>query len=134
MAGVIRKTDVSEIERKKVIFVSGPITGVKNYWEAFEAAEQMLESLGYIALTPSRLPQGLTNAQYSRICMAMIDSADAVVFLPGWDTSQGSQLEANYCRYGDIPCVELRVHDYLGDYPEDVTRSWLKHDLEEVLK
>lgn len=125
------------MEDKKVSFISGPITGVKEYWKAFEEAEDMLEGLGYIALTPSRLPQGLTNAQYTRICFAMIDSADAVVFLPGWESSEGSRLEREYCRYTHKPSVALRDSDFFsggGKYPTDVTRSWLKHDLEEVLK
>lgn len=124
-------------ERKKVVFVSGPITGVENYWEPFEQAEQMLESLGYIALTPSRLPKGMTNAQYTRICMAMLDSADAVLFLPGWEDSEGSRLECTHCNYTNKPRIQLRDRDFLmghGTYPLEVTQSWLKHDLEEVLK
>lgn len=130
------KIEATKTERKKVIFVSGPITGVKNYWEAFEQAEEMLEGLGYIALTPSRLPQGLTNAQYTRICMAMIDSADAVVFLPKWKDSDGARLEREYCEYTFKPHVGLRDQDFLcgGAYPPEVTLSWLSHDLGEVLK
>ena len=34
-----------------------------------------------------------------RICMAMIDSADIVALLDGWELSQGARLEAEYCRY-----------------------------------
>lgn len=131
------KIESRTMERKKVVYISGPITGVKNYWEAFEKAEEMLESLGYIALTPSRLPQGMTNAQYTRINMAMIDSADTVVFLPGWEDSTDARLEYEHCRYILKPCVLLKDRDFLsngGKYPPEVTQSWLKHDLEEVLK
>lgn len=122
-------------DNKKVIFISGPITGVGRYWEAFEEAEMMLESLGYIALTPSRLPQGMTIAQYTRICLAMIDSADAAVFLPGYEDSEGSRLEHSHCLYTGKPLIRLRTEDFLcgGVYPAEVTRSWLKHDLGEVL-
>ena len=120
---------------KKVVFISGPITGVENYWEAFEKVEEMLENLGYIALTPSRLPHGMSNAQYTRICMSMIDSADAVVFLNDWEDSEGARLEWDYCGYINKLRVELR-----GDTtdeiisPKIVIQSWLQHDLEEVLK
>lgn len=122
--------------KKKVIFVSGPITGVEKYWEAFEQAEQMLENLGYIALTPTRLPKGMSNTQYARICMAMIDSADAVVFLSKWENSEGARLEREYCEYTQKPCVRLKTEDFLcgGAYPTEVTTSWLKHDLGEVLR
>lgn len=84
---------------KKVVYIAGPITGVPKYWEAFEKAEDELTSDGYIALTPTRLPQGLTLAQCMKICFAMIDAADAVYFLPGWQNSRGAQLELNYCQY-----------------------------------
>lgn len=84
---------------KKVVYISGPITGVEKYWEAFEKAEEMLEGMGYIALSPSRLPQGMTDEQYMRIDLAMIDAADAVYFLPGWENSRGAKLERAYCEY-----------------------------------
>ena len=90
-------------ERQKVIYISGPITGVERYWEAFEAAEDELTAQGFIPLSPSRLPKGMGNGQYMRICLAMIDSADAVLFLPGWVRSEGARLEKDYCVYTDTP-------------------------------
>lgn len=124
------------METKKTIYIAGPITGVKNYWEAFEKAEEMVEGLGYTALTPSRLPKGMTNAQYMRICLGMIDSSDAVLFLPRWEHSPGAQLEHDYCRYTDKPGVYLRTHasPFGSPCPDSVIRAWLEHDLEEVLK
>jgi hypothetical protein len=123
------------MERKKVVYISGPITGVENYWEAFEQAEDDLQSQGYIPLSPSRLPQGMTHEQYMRIGFAMIDSADAVLFLPNWETSCGATLEASYCEYIGKPRAVLRTRDgVLRDpLPREVTRVWLKADLEKVL-
>lgn len=101
--------------RQKIVFLSGPITGVEKYWEAFEKAMDELSS-SYIVLNPAQLPQGMTNEKYTRICMAMIDSADAVFMLPGWERSKGANLEAQYC-------------DYIGKpWTSNMTR------LEEVLK
>ena len=84
---------------KRVIYIAGPLTGVENYWEPFEKAEDEIEAAGFIALTPTRLPRGMSNEQYMRICLAMIDSADAVLFLPGWEKSQGAKVERRYCKY-----------------------------------
>lgn len=92
--------------KKKVVYISGPITGVKKYWEAFELAEDNLTAAGFIPLSPARLPAGLSKAQYMRIDLAMIDSADAVYQLPGWACSNGAFLECGYCGYTDKPTAE----------------------------
>lgn len=92
--------------KKKVVYISGPITGVERYWEAFEKAEEELEAAGYIALVPTRLPKGLTNEQYMRIDLAMIDVADAVLFLPGSGNSKGAFMEFQYCDYIGKPVCE----------------------------
>lgn len=122
--------------RKKVIYIAGPITGVKNYWEAFEQAEEDLQGLGYVPLSPTHLPEGMTNWQYARICFAMIDSADAVLFLPGHDKSEGATLEERYCGYTDKPVLFYRDYDACGynKHPREIAQAWLKHDLEEVFK
>ena len=91
------------MEHRKVIYIAGPITGVERYWEAFEKAEDELLGLGFIPLTPSRLPIGLTNAQYAKINLATIDAADAVYFLPRWDESKGARFEMSYCIYTGKP-------------------------------
>lgn len=88
---------------KKVIYIAGPITGVPRYWEAFEDAEDELIALGYIPLSPAHMPSGLENEKAMRICLAMIDVADAVLFLPGSLRSRGASLEHRYCEYTGKP-------------------------------
>lgn len=84
---------------KKVVYISGPISGVPHYKDHFEAAAVEIEAHGFIALLPTWLPEGLSNKQYMRINFAMIDSADAVYFLPTWPASKGAGLEKKYCEY-----------------------------------
>lgn len=88
---------------KKVIYIAGPITGVPRYYEAFEAMEDELSGMGYIPLSPSRLPENISNAKAMQICLAMINAADAVIFLDGWENSNGARLERDYCFYIDKP-------------------------------
>lgn len=52
-------------------------------------------------LNPAMLPEGMLPSDYMRICLSMIDTADVVAFLPGYETSPGAQLELQYCRYTD---------------------------------
>lgn len=93
-------------DRKKIVYIAGPITGVAEYWVPFERAEDEIEAQGYVALTPTRLPYGMSKADYMRICFAMIDSADAVLLVGNWPESGGANLERHYCEYIDKPYAD----------------------------
>ena len=90
---------------KKVVYIAGPITGVPRYWEVFETAEETLTAAGYLPLSPAHMPSELENEKAMRICLAMIDAADAVLFLPGSSRSRGASLEHRYCEYIGKPWV-----------------------------
>ena len=86
-------------EKRPVVFISGKITGEPDYWKKFDLVEYELLKRNYIPLNPSSLPCGMSNEQYTRICLAMVDSADAVLFLPDWPISSGASLEHMHCMY-----------------------------------
>ena len=81
------------------INIAGKITGDPEYLEKFRGEAERLEALGHIVLNPAELPEGMSKAEYMRICFAMIDCADTVFLLPGWQGSPGARLELAYCRY-----------------------------------
>ena len=64
------------------IYIAGKITGNCNYKLEFAnlAAWIHLWYPDAIILNPATLPEGMTAADYMRICFAMIDGADLVVF------------------------------------------------------
>lgn len=104
----------------KVVYISGPITGVPQYWLAFEAAEDALLAEGFIPLSPAHLPKGLTPEQYMRIDLAMIDSADAIYVLYDSVKSKGAMLEYRYCQYIGKP-VAANIKDLKEALHEDDT-------------
>lgn len=82
---------------KKVIYIVGRMD-VPNYWLDFEKAEDDLTAEGFIPLSPSRLPHDLPKDKLTRIHTALMDVADAVLFLPGWDKSVLGQLFMAYAK------------------------------------
>ena len=81
------------------VYIAGKITGDPGYRDKFAAAEIQLGWQGNTVLNPAELPEGMTPADYMRICLAMIDVADSVVFLPNAKDSAGARLERAYCEY-----------------------------------
>lgn len=85
---------------KTKIYIAGKITGDPNYKDKFANMEsELLKMPGTVVINPAKLPQGLTPADYARICFAMIDSSNLVVFMSDYKESQGALLEMQYCRY-----------------------------------
>lgn len=107
------------------IYIAGKISGDPEYklkfqdvdlniWYALGAASYDTPQPRYdpalvepIVLNPARLPEGMEPADYMRICFAMIDSADLVMFLPDWADSTGATLEMYYCKYIYKPIAVL---------------------------
>ena len=81
------------------VYIAGKITGDPRYRDKFAAAEIQLGWQGNTVLNPAELPEGMTPADYMRICLAMIDVADSVVFRPDATDSAGARLEKAYCEY-----------------------------------
>lgn len=83
------------------IYIAGKITGNPNYKEEFALLERELKKQYPTAsiLNPAVLPQGMSQADYMRICLAMIDTADVVVFNGKAEQSKGASIEKEYCKY-----------------------------------
>lgn len=85
-----------------VIFLSGPMSGLPDMGRAeFEKYEKLLRETvpGSCVLNPAALPQDLPIERCLPITFAMLDQADTVFIIPGWENSTGAKLEHDYALY-----------------------------------
>ncbi|MFA5658653.1 MAG: DUF4406 domain-containing protein [Oscillospiraceae bacterium] len=97
---------------KEIVFICGPITGVEDYREKFNSAQERLESMGYIVLNPALLPEGMPHDYYMPITCAMIDASKKVFLLPGFSNSIGCAKEIDYAV---LSGKEVKRYDYNRD-------------------
>ena len=97
------------------VYLAGKITGDPGYRAKFQAARERVEWMGHIALDPSVLPEGMETADYMRICLAMLDSADAIAPLRSWTHSDGAAIEVRLAQYtGKRTIVLYRLPGSVG--------------------
>lgn len=99
------------------VYIAGKITGDPDYLKKFQWAQEDLEGQGFTVLNPAELPEGMSPADYMRICMAMMDSADLVAFLPDYEQSRGAQLEWAWCQYVSKQTMYLEYMSFYRPYP-----------------
>ena len=87
------------------IYIAGKISDDKGYKAKFRAAEKALEAQGHVVLSPAILPAGLTDGDYMRISLAMLEAADLAVFLPDYQESKGAIVEWAWCQRTGKECA-----------------------------
>lgn len=78
-----------------MIYISGGITGVKDYMDKFDKAEKML-SEKYAVVNPARLNKSHKDkpwAWYMRRCLKWLCDCDTIYMLNGWEKSKGAMME-----------------------------------------
>lgn len=93
-------------------YLSGPITGHKNYRQQFARAAGVLKEMGYVVINPAELGAALPLDQMSyedimKIDMALLAAADYLVQLPGWEDSKGANRELGFALGTDKIIVSL---------------------------
>ncbi|EBW6363363.1 nucleoside 2-deoxyribosyltransferase [Salmonella enterica subsp. enterica serovar Oranienburg] len=77
-----------------IIYIAGPMTGLENFnRDNFNITAVVLKSMGHTVLNPALLPDGLTYGQYMKIGKAMLECADTIYLLEGWQDSPGATAE-----------------------------------------
>lgn len=102
------------------VFLSGPISSrMETYKAEFDDAARIVIEAGHLPLNPATLPIGMESRDYMRICLAMLDSADLLLQLPGWDKSAGAIAERTVAMKTGVE--SLTLEDFIREYgPERV--------------
>ena len=81
--------------RDKQVYLSGPITGEKNYKGLFSFARDLVEFGGAAKIySPAvRIPARFSWEQAMKHCLSEITGYHTVVMLPEWESSSGARLE-----------------------------------------
>ena len=86
------------------IYISGPITGVKNFEFNFSEAERKLREKGHEVINPTKVELLLskgTYEEYMKIDMLLLDMCDTIYMLKGWEKSCGANREYGYAMAKD---------------------------------
>ena len=91
------------------IYLSGAITGTTDYMDRFSNAQRSLEEHGHTVINPadvnSRLPKDTTYEQYMNVCMVLLDMAEGIFMIKGWEKSCGANRELGYALAKDMVVV-----------------------------
>lgn len=88
----------------KKVYISGPITGTKDYLEKFEDIETALVLVhqGVEVINPAKvnanLPESTTWEEYMRMSLCMLSMCDGIYMMEGWQQSRGVNLEYAYAK------------------------------------
>ena len=102
------------------IYISGPITGIKNWQEMFSAAENELVSLPgtFFIVNPLTLSITLEKefkligksepsySDYMRRDLSRLLECDTICMLPGWQKSKGARFEYHLARLLGMAILE----------------------------
>jgi hypothetical protein len=76
------------------VYIAGPMSGLPHFNRpAFNQAALNLSFEKHVPLNPAILPDGLTEADYMAVGLTMLQRADAIYLLTGWQFSAGARAE-----------------------------------------
>lgn len=83
---------------KKLIYISGRVSGTSDAKERFRRVEQRLRLQGWRVINPVRKTAYMNPAltlwtEYMRVCIRLLSRCDAIYLMRGWQQSKGATME-----------------------------------------
>ena len=95
------------------VYIAGPMTGLPQFNRpAFHQAALNLSFEKHVPLNPAILPDGLTEADYMAVGLTMLQRADAIYLLTGWQFSAGARAEHALALKLGLEVIEQRVSSH----------------------
>jgi len=95
------------------IYIAGPMTGLPHFNRpAFNQAAINLSFEKHVALNPAILPDGLSEPDYMAIGLTMLQRAEAIYLLSGWQFSAGARAEHALALKLGLEVIEQRVSNH----------------------
>lgn len=107
------------------IYISGPVTGHKNYKEQFGSMSYLLKREGHGAVNPVQIMEPVCGVlDYKTILQAdleLLEGCDGILMMPGWEESQGAQKEyAKATRQG----LQVFFAESIAKLPNELRRFY----------
>ena len=122
--------ELSEKIRDKRVYLSGPITNVKNYKGLFIFANYLVRMCDarQVFDPASQIPDSLSYEEAMKRCVRALTDHDAIVMLPDWNVSKGSKIEHEVAKACGMDIVYLASCTVVTD-----RYNFLKRELARLL-
>lgn len=100
-------------KRKAKIYIAGRVTGLKpeQYEPMFATVKKELEQAGHEVINPiTDIPhEDVTNWSLTIMeCLPYVAQCDCIAMLPGWEKSEGAQIEYHFARGNKLQVLQVR--------------------------
>lgn len=99
------------------IYISGGVTGIPDFKQIFKNAEDELLKEGLDVINPAiiDLPSSCGWEDYMHVTLAMLELADGIYMLKGWENSKGACAELKWAQDNNLEIYYESAKDLLLD-------------------
>ncbi len=92
------------------VYIAGQMSGLPNFnRDRFNEVVGLVVESGNIPLNPATLPDGLPERDYMAVGIAMLQCADAIYLIEGWENSAGARAEKALADKLNIPRIRFSI-------------------------